>query len=72
MDKRNPGLDNFPLVTLDQEHGTKTVAAVADVILGEIRGLLLLFQNFRQATLHTLDNNDNLISPLELKQNEHP
>lgn len=47
--------------------GTKTVAAVADVILGEIRGLLLTFQNFRQATLHTVDINDNLISPFGVK-----
>lgn len=63
-------LENFHLVTLDKENGTKTVASAADIILGEIKGFLLTFQNFRQATLHAFDTNS-LISPLELKQNEY-
>lgn len=58
-------LENFHLVTLDEEHGTKTAAAVADIILGKIRGFLLTFQKFRPATLHTVDTSDGLISPLE-------
>lgn len=41
------------------------MAAVANIILGEIKGFLLTFQNFRQATLHAVDTGDSLISPLE-------
>ena len=47
------------LVTLDKEHGTQTVVAVADIILGEIKELLLTFQNFRQVPLHAVDPSDN-------------
>lgn len=50
---------------LDKEHRTKTVAAVADIILGEIKGFLQTFQNFRQATLYAVDTNNSLSSPLE-------
>lgn len=75
---RNPGaapqpenLENLHLVPLDEEHGTKAGAAVADIVPGKIKGFLLAFQSFRQATLHAVPTKDSLIRPLELKQNEH-
>ena len=54
-----------------KKHGTKTVAVAADIILDEIKGLLLTFQTCIQATWHAIDTSGSLISPLELKQNEH-
>ena len=47
------------------------MAVAADIILDEIKGFLLTFQNCIQATWHAIDTSDSLISPLELKQNEH-
>ena len=68
---RPKNLENFHLVTLDERHGTRTAVAVPDITLGEIKGFLLTFQNFRQAAWRAIDTDDSLISPLDLEQNEH-